>query len=95
MNIDSETNTEPFVATFPDIVQTPPANLAEETINVQKLSLEGNFIDSNASGDEITRNSTETNILQLTKENIIEKTTTCVDSVNTPDSNANPVTDNR
>lgn len=95
LNIDSETNTEPFVATFPDIVQTPPANLAEETINVQKLSLEGNFIDSNASGDEITRNSTETNILQLTKENIIEKTTTCVDSVNTPDSNANPVTDNR
>ncbi|XP_043482300.1 serine/threonine-protein phosphatase 6 regulatory subunit 3 isoform X2 [Leptopilina heterotoma] len=97
LSIDSETNAEPFVATFPDIVPTPITNLEEETVYVQKISLEGNFNDSNASGDEMT-NSTETNLLQ--KENLIEKkapittttTTTCLDSVNTPDSNANPIT---
>lgn len=96
LSIDSETNAEPFVATFPDIVPTPIANLPEDTVFVQKISLEGNFNDSNASGDEMT-NSTESNLLQ--KENLIEKkapitTTTTTDSVNTPDSNANPVTIN-
>lgn len=89
LSIDSEKKSEPFVATFPDLVQTPTPNLAEETIHVQKISLEGNLNDPKASGDEITINSTETN---LTTENIEKITTTSVDSVNTPDSNANPVT---
>ncbi|XP_051166399.1 serine/threonine-protein phosphatase 6 regulatory subunit 3 isoform X2 [Leptopilina boulardi] len=91
LSIDSEKKSEPFVATFPDLVQTPTPNLAEETIHVQKISLEGNLNDPKASGDEITINSTETN---LTTENIEKTTTTTtsVDSVNTPDSNANPVT---
>ena len=93
LNIANKTDPEPFQANFSDMFKTPVQNSIEESSPLSVTNT--NLNDSDGSGDKKSIKPAETNLTQLWEMNFAKENITCVDSVNTPDSNANPVTISR